>query len=224
VYGVDASVIVIDTLTGAIARRDTSYTFRSSQVLSDNQLLRLQAELGTAASSTSVHRIVVQDRVTKGAGQLYGGALELPNYRGDALLISDIVLAERGAGTWKRGEANLALVPPRQFVEGQPLKLFYELYNLPANTKYATEITVTPTEKGVGFSRLKKLIGGRSADVKVRFDAVAQPNANGVVQELREVTLQVKPGKYIVTVNVTPAGSNQTATSKTEFVVLDDKK
>jgi hypothetical protein len=41
-----------------------------------------------------------------------------------------------------------------------------------------------------------------------------------VIQELRQVTAQVKPGRYRVTVRVTNLQNNQTVRSETVFVVM----
>jgi GWxTD domain-containing protein len=220
IYSLQASLIVIDTATSEVVRRDTVVSMRSARLLGEHEHLRLHLDLPAPYSKTSIHRIVIRDLVTPGKGQLYGGEADIKNFTGTMLMLSDVVLAEPENGTWQRGEAKLGLVPPRQFMEGQPLRLFYEIYNLPSEAEYRTEIIMEPMEGETGFGRIKKLFGGGGSGVRLQFDGVAPANNTGVLQELRQVTAQVKPGKYRVTVRVTNLADQQSVRSETVFVVL----
>jgi GWxTD domain-containing protein len=219
IYALKASLIFIDTLTSEITRKDTVYMLRSNRQLGADEHIRLHLDLAAPVSGAGTHRIVLRDLITPGKGQLYGGAADLKQFEGDALMISDVVLAEPDNGTWQRGNATLGLVPPRQFQEGRPLRLFYELYNLAPETPYRTEIMMDPIDAPVGFGRIKRLLGGGSGKVQLQFDGVA-PTGQGVIQELRQVTPQVKPGKYRVIVRVTNLQNQQTVRSETMFIVL----
>ncbi len=222
IYALRASLILIDTATSAIVRKDTVYSMRSDRALGPSEHLRVHIDLPAIYTKTGLHRVVLRDLVTPGKGQLYGGSADIKNFTGASLMLSDIVLAEPDNGTWQRGDAKLGLVPPRQFMEGRPLKLFYEIYNLPAETQYRTEIVMEPVDGETGFGRLKKLFGGGGRGVQLQFDGVANPAADGTIQELRQVTAQVKPGKYRVTVRVTNLQDQQSVRSETMFVVLKD--
>jgi hypothetical protein len=224
IYSLQASLILIDTATSAIVRKDTTYTLRSSRQLGANEHLRLHIDLPAQNSKSALHRVVLRDLVTPGKGQLYGGPADMKDFTTSALSLSDVVLAEPGNGTWRRGDATLGLVPPRQFIEGQPLRLFYEIYNLPVSTEYRTEIIMQPVEGETGFGRIKKLFGGGGNGVRTQFDGVAPAAHDGTIQELRQVTAQVKPGKYRVTVRVTNLQNAQTVRSETMFVVLKAQK
>ncbi|HEX6065887.1 MAG TPA: hypothetical protein VFZ04_16760, partial [Longimicrobiales bacterium] len=201
---------------------DTIYSMRSDRPLGSNEHLRVHIDLMAPWTKSALHRVVFRDLVTPGKGQLYGGAADIKNFTGESLMLSDIVLAEPDNGTWQRGDAKLGLVPPRQFMEGRPLRLFYEIYNLPAESSYRTEIIMEPVEGESGFGRIKKLFGGKGNGVQLQFDGVSNPNADGIVQELRQVTAQVKPGKYRVSVRVTNLANQQSVRSETMFVVLKD--
>jgi hypothetical protein len=214
-----ASLIFIDTTTDRITRKDTVYTLRSKRLLNADEHLRLHIDLPTPATAAT-HRIVLRDLITPGKGQLYGGEAVVKRFDSPALMISDVVLAEPGNGSWTRGDAKLGLVPPRQFAEGRPLRLFYELYNLAPETPYRTEITLEPTTGTGGFGRLKKLFGGSGGKVEVKFEGVAPADSRGTIQELRQIAPQAKPGKYRVLVRVTNLKNQQTARSETMFVVL----
>ena len=224
IYQLQASLILIDTATSNIVRKDTVYSLRSPRVLSAGEYLRLHMKLDAPYSPNSTHRVVLRDMVTPGVGQMYGGPSELRGFAGSSLAISDIVLAEPGVGSWERGEAKLRLVPPRQFEEKRPLRVFYEVYNLPANTEYRTEITLAPVETSIGLGRLKKLFGGDDGKVQLRFDGTVPEGTKGTVQEVREVTPAVKPGKYKLVVRVTNLADQQTVRSETSFIVSGNKK
>ena len=222
VYALRLSLIVIDTATGAVTRADSTYRFRSSRLLERGEHLRVHTRLSAPPSTTTVHRVVVNDLGNPAAGQMYGRETEIPKYDDLHLALSDIVLAEREEGTWHRGNAKLALVPPRQFVEGESLTLFYEIYNLPATTAYRTEIRVTPAEVSA-FSRIKRIFGGSGGAVELRFEGSAEPDGAGNVQELRRVATSLKPGRYQVRITVTNLANEQTATVEKSFVVIDGK-
>jgi GWxTD domain-containing protein len=224
IYSLKLSLMVIDTVFGQVTRMDTTYNFRSARTLGEQEHLRIHAGLAAAASKSTIHRLVVRDLNSKGKGQMYGGQTLVPPYIAPGLMISDVVLAEPDSGAWRRGDANLGLVPPRQFPEGEPLTLFYELYNLPANTPYRTEVTLAPTTEQSGFGRLKKLFGGSDGTIRLRFDGTARVDGSGNVQELRRVGNVMNAGKYKVAVRVTNLASQQTALGETEFIVIERKK
>ncbi|MGH7468474.1 MAG: GWxTD domain-containing protein [Longimicrobiales bacterium] len=220
IYSLQLSLMVIDTLSGRVTRRDTVHQFRSDRRLGDGEHLRVHTDLTAAASGSTIHRLVIRDLGRPGRGQMYGGTTTVPAYDAPSLLLSDIVLAEPDPGAWHRGEAVLALVPPRQFLEGQPLTLFYELYNLQADAPYRTEITLEPTAQSTGFGKLKRLLGAGDGSLRLRFDGVARVNSAGHVQEIRRVTTELKPGKYNVRVRVTNLANQQVAVTAKEFVVI----
>lgn len=223
VYSLQASLIFIDTITDEITRKDSVFSFLSSRVLGRDENLRLTLDMTVPHAKAGIHRIVLRDRVNPGAGQLYGGPSELKNFTGAALMMSDIVLGESEDGAWSRGIAKLGLVPPRQFEEKKPLKVFYELYNLPPHANYRTEISMAPVDGVTGFGRIKKLFGGSDGKIQLQFDGVAPFETEGTIQELKEVTAEVKPGKYKVVVRVTNLGNQQSVRSETVFVVSESK-
>ena len=133
--------------------------------------------------------------------------------------MSDVILAEPASGAWRRGSVDLAFVPPRQFEEGAAARLFYEVYNMPSGANYRTEITVKPMDKGVGFNRLFR----RRTPISLKFEGVAAPRS-GIMQELRQISAELKPGRYRVEVTVTNLQTQENASSETEFVVIKRKK
>lgn len=224
-YSVQVSFILIDTVKGGVTRKDTTYTYLSSHTLRKDEYLRLHATLASAATQSAMHRVVVRDAHQPDKGQLYGGSVPINSYDTPKLTISDIVLAEPEPGTWKRREAQLAFVPPRQFVEGEPVNLFYEIYNLPRGADYRTEISLEPAEGGAatGFTRLKRLFGGSDGRVNLSFTGVANADPELGVQEVRRMSSGVKSGKYQLIVRITNLATGETAQRAIQYVVLKKK-
>jgi hypothetical protein len=224
IYSIQGSLIFIDTVTGAITRKDSVFTYLSSHTLGQFEHLRMTIDMTVPPAKAGIHRIVLRDRINPGMGQLYGGNADLKNFSGDGLMVSDVVLAESEDGAWERGDAKLGLVPPRQFEEKKPLKLFYEIYNLPAGASYRTEISMAPVEGITGFGRIKRLFGGSDGKVQLQYDGQAPAYTNGTLQELKQVTAEIKPGKYKVVVRVTNLDNQQSVRSETLFVVSEKSK
>lgn len=224
IYSIQASLIFIDTVSDEITRKDSVFTYLSSRLLGENEHLRMTMDMSLRHAKAGIHRIVLRDRVNPGAGQLYGGPSDLKNYTGEGLMLSDIILAESEDGAWQRGDARLGLVPPRQFEEKKPLKLFYEIYNLPPDASYRTEILMAPVEGATGFGRLKKLFGGNDGTVQLAFEGIAPSATLGTIQELKQVGSEMKPGKYKIVVRVINQDNGQSVRSETLFVVSAKKR
>jgi tetratricopeptide (TPR) repeat protein len=220
IYSVRLSLIVIDSLRGRVERADTLFKFRSRRPLARGENLRTQVDLTVDAAKGAAHRLVASNpggESTQGA--MYGGAKPIPDFRGAKLMVSDIVLAEpETGGAWKRGDLHLRLVPPRQFAQHRPLSLFYEVYNLPAGTRYRTEIGIVSSSAGA-LSKLKGIFGGTSG-VHFSFEGTAAADSDGAVQELRRLAPDLAPGKYKLSVKVTNLTNNETIANEREFVVM----
>ena len=146
-------------------------------------------------------------------GVTAGGEIHIADYRGSDFMMSDLLFATTQPGPFVRGNAHLALVPPRQFKEGEAFRVFYELYNLPRGGRYKTEITFTTLESGL----LMRVFRGHK-QTTVSFDDEAQ--TDNVVQELRTLVPQVEPGRVEVKITVTDLASGQKATSKENIRIL----
>lgn len=224
IYSIQGSLIFIDTVSGAITRKDSVFTYLSSHTLGQYEHLRMTIDMSVPPAKAGIHRIVLRDRINPGMGQLYGGNADLKSFSSPGLMLSDVILAESEDGAWQRGDAKLGLVPPRQFEEKKPLKLFYEIYNLPAGASYRTEISMAPVEGITGFGRIKRLFGGSDGKVQLQYDGQAPAHTRGTLQELKEVTAEIKPGKYKVVVRVTNLDNQQSVRSETLFVVSEKSK
>jgi hypothetical protein len=133
------------------------------------------------------------DATVPGVGQYYGSPYRVPDYRGDSLMISDIALGlPGGGGGWTRRDATLALLPSSQF-PGSSFDVYYEVYNLPADRPYTTDISVERLDAG----------GDAASPLHTRFTGEARPADDGIVGELRRVDATLDEGRYRLTVTVT---------------------
>jgi len=211
-YRLDLSLILADTAQMTVKRLDDSARIHMPRRLSEDELLRAHLEVEVAPSSSIVQRVIVTDPTVPGIGQLYGGPFPIPDYSGADLMISDIAFAEPDTvGTWKRGEVSLALVPSDQFREGT-FNVFYELYNLPKDTPYRTEIIIEPVRGSI-----RRLFG--SDPIRLRFDGVSTAGPDGVLQELRRVTVPMRKGQYRMTIVVKNLASGEETRKQREFSI-----
>ena len=217
VYALNLSVILIDTLQGTVTRRDTAVEVDAGRKLAPGDYVRTHVTVPVVPSEHTIYKLVVEDRVS-GRGMMDEGSRRLRDYgSSERLLISDIVLAlPDSAGDWRRGAQRLALALPRSFEPARPFTVFYEVYNFAQGEAYSTRIVVTPLD---GKGGIRGLLGGKAQPIEVKFDAVAQPDADGVLQELRQVAPDLGPGRYRMTIEVTANGSRRTAVTETQFTV-----
>ena len=213
-YGIDVSLGIVDTLFGRVTRADTSLTVRTPSPLTADDWLRAHLTLHVTPATAAAQRIVLRERADSAHGRLLGRTLDVPDYSGDRLMLSDIVMAEpERDGTFRRGDVALRLVPAREF-PGGAFRIFYEVYNLDRAT-YSTEITVERVRSGIGGA-LRSLLGG-GTPVRLRFDGIAAARA-GVLQEIRRVDTDLDPGDYRIRVRVRD-GEGRTAERTRPFTV-----
>lgn len=173
--------------------------------------LRSTGVLCTTPNAGKYMRFTVSSDAQTGATA--GGSFNIPDYSGKNLMISDLLFATPEDGSFVRGNAHLALVPPRQFKQNEPFRVFYELYNVPRGRRYKTEITFTTTES----NPLAKLFKGKKKTT-VSFESEAA--TDDVVQELRTLVPEIEPGKVEVAVKVTDTTTGQSATRSENIWIL----
>ncbi len=149
----------------------------------------------------------VRTRGREGAGGAYAGPLTIPDFRGDTIMLSDLVLAEPAGKGWRRGEVELGLVPPRRFAPGTAVSLFYEIYNVPAGAPLRTRIRIERLAGGGVLRWLGRIFGGGSAALELFYDGIADPDPAAVIRRARRVELgNIRPGQYRLTVEVSSGG------------------
>jgi hypothetical protein len=205
-YSVKASVIVFDTATRTVFRKDSSFEAQSIDAATRGSLVLGNLQFPATPAPGMVHRVSVADAYVPARGHLYGGPLKVPDYSGDTLMISDIVLAAPDSvGTFKRGDVSLTLVPWQVFPRGD-FRLFYELYNVSPGNTYTTELIVQSTARST-LGAIRSLFGNRPL-ISLRFDDVAPVNTT-LIQQVRSARADLEPGEYKLTVRITDKRTGQ---------------
>jgi hypothetical protein len=205
-YAVKASLIVVDTATRSVARRDTVIEARAVEAANRGSIVLGDLKLTAYPATGMVHRVVVADAYVPTRGQLYGGPLKVADYSGGSLMMSDIVLAAPDMeGSFKRGAVSLTLVPWQAFPQGS-FRIFYELYNVSPGHPYTTELKVESVSKGI--TGAVGGIFGRKPAVSLRFDDVAPANGT-LIQQVRDARADLSPGEYRLTVTITDQRTGQ---------------
>jgi hypothetical protein len=137
-----------------------------------------------------------------------------------ALGLSDLVLGSRSANLgWRRTAEDTVLFNPlRTYKRGEEMELYYEIEGLrPA--PYTVELAVR--KRGSGGGILKKIFGGGSAAIKLKFE---QQATTAAVSTHRSLKLdRLKPGYYVLELQVVDAGGRKDFRSQ-EFQVVEDEK
>ncbi|HSJ23471.1 MAG TPA: hypothetical protein VK929_02230 [Longimicrobiales bacterium] len=209
-YRFDVSLMLVDTLTRRVQARHDSVYVDARRPLPSDHLLFTTVELETAPSRSTVQRVYMYNATAPGIGQFYAEPFPIPDYSGDALMLSDVALAQPDAsGGWQRGTVQLALLPGRRF-PGSEFDVYYEIYNLPRGHEYITEIAVD--EVGGDATGSRRL-------VRLQFEGEAAGTDEDAVAELRRVETSLPRGRYRIEVTVTDPVTGAIASSAREFEV-----
>jgi hypothetical protein len=191
-YRFDVRFVLADTARLDVVNTQDSVFVSLARPLSRQHLLHTYVEVLAQPSASTLQRVIVTDVTRPGAGQLYNSPFPIPDYSGSELMLSDVAfgLPEAGEG-WDRNGITLALLPTSQFPEIS-FDVYYEIYNLPAGNRYATEIAIRSLEQDDdGFQ-----------EIRASFSGEAAPQEDGVVQELRRIESPLPAGRYRVTITV----------------------
>lgn len=209
-YALALSVFVMDTIRGTVARADTVVSYAADQPLAPGDGIVAAVNIPVTPTDDAVQRIVVRDGRLRTRGELQGRHIHVPSFAGDSLQLSSIVLGVPGReGNWRRGETSLTALPTGD-VPGGEFLVFYEVYNLPAGAPYRTELSVTPEDR----NRLARAV------VQLTFQDVARTDRNGVLQELRSIDTQLRPGLYRLRVRLTSIDTGAETSTERLFRVV----
>jgi hypothetical protein len=117
-----------------------------------------------------------------------------------ALALSDLVLGSRSTNLfWRRtAEDTVVFNPLRTFKKKDGMELYYEVEGLSAGTEYTVRIAVR--KQGGGGGLLKKVFGGGSAQISLKFEESASFPVTSTSRSLKLDKL--KPGNYTLEVTV----------------------
>lgn len=211
-YRFDVTLVLADTALRSVSRTDDSVFVDLARSLDGDNLLHTHIEVETQPSRTTLQRVIMSDATTPGVGQLYAASFPIPDYSGSRLMLSDIALGHPDAeGGWTRGDVTLALLPTRQFPTSA-FEVYYEIYNLPAGNRYATEIAIEHTDPARADMFDERRVG-------LRFQGESTARADGTLPELRRVETSLPRGSYRITVTITDQTTGAAASRTRPFEV-----
>ena len=121
--------------------------------------------------------------------------------------LSDLVLGSRSANlTWRRSEQDTVLFNPLQtFKRDEEMQLYYEVQGLQPGSSYAVRLAVR--KQGGSGGLFRKIFGGGGAAISLKFDSRATAMVESAHRGLQLEKL--KPGMYVLEVEVTDAGGHR---------------
>ncbi len=214
-YRVGLTVTIVDTATRRVARSETNFLARTTARANGGSWFDTFVQLSALPTKRAELRIVVKNSVASD-GSFFGSPISVPDYGGDSLMVSSIVLAlPVDGGNWRRGNTTLRLMPYGEYAGGE-FRAYYEIYNLPENQPYSTELVVEPWRQGAN-DPLRPPPG--TPTIRLQFNGQAQREADGAVRELRSVESHLPAGRYRVTVTIVDQVTGKRASSWRAFVV-----
>lgn len=158
---------------------------------------------------------------------VYRQALELDDFSGEGLMLSDLQVAQRiyeadeGADPrFVRGKWAMVTTPSRTFFAGDPVFVYFEIYNLSRDafgaTRYEVAFSVGASETAqLTQARIRKQDG---ESVAVQYEQVG---TESVISDYVELNVgQMRAGRYVLHMTVKDLNSGQTATRRGVFRVV----
>ena len=163
--------------------------------------------------------------------QVYAQALDLPDFSKPDLALSDLQIAQHvaeadpeGPSKFVRNGWDILPAPARTFRRGEPLFVYYEIYNLNPNefgqTRYqiSYEVETRTTEGKIKIPFLAKL--RRKEGEKIGFE-VEQTGTSPTENDYFELDLaDARPGRYELRMKVTDLTTQQETSMTTRFSVI----
>jgi hypothetical protein len=207
------------TANGSV-RRDSALLVPLTRELPAGAVISIQL-LTRLTPGDSVPYWLTVETANGTRGRQIGGARRIPDFSGSTLLMSDIVLAQPDRrGTWRRGAAQLALVPNGAFTADAPFTVFYEVYNLAAGEEFRTQLHIERIDPIV-----ERLLRGRKTSFDVSFNTEATLDVGtNAVQEQRKIETSLAPGRYRLRVTVSRKSGAETASAERVITIRDSAR
>jgi len=218
-YSVRVRFVATDTTGQVVASLDTTRHFVSPAPVPANEHLVGRVSLPVPVGRYH-YRLAIQQ------GEEAGEVLPTDTVRvgqpfGAALGLSDLVLGSRNTNLFWRRTANDTVVfnPLRTFKRNDDMELYYEVEGLSTGDPYTVHVTVR--KRGGGGGLFKKIFGGGSAAISLKFDEQARPPLAAAHRSLKLDRL--KPGNYVLEVAINDQNGRKDRRLQ-EFQVVDQDK
>ncbi len=224
-------VALVDREHGQVYRDVEEMAYYSKGVL-DSTKIAFVPELDRLSLPPGKYQMSVQIRdESSHKSQVYKQQVTLSSYEGEGLRLSDIQMAASirpniGVKFAKRG-LEVVPNPSLAYLPGQPVFVFYEVYNLKKDefggTKYRVSYKLHSTEQGNLAVRVLKALGRmvgkqeKARTVIIEYEHVGNQANDYVYLELD--MSNTKPGRQLLTVTVKDENSSQTSASSATFTI-----
>ena len=219
VYGLDVSMILVDTTNQAVTRVDTTLYYSTDRLANADSWLRAYLELEQEPRDRIVYRLVVSDAFDPRTGALFGGPIEIRRFGDERIEVSDVVLTRADEGRWTRGGLTFPLTPAQSFETSEAVTIFYEIYNLPAETPIRTQVRVVPVVRGL-VDRMVDLMNPGTRSLRVSFESTT-PSGIGPVQEVRTLQMPLRADDYVIEITVTDLRTGERASASSQLTLVE---
>jgi GWxTD domain-containing protein len=179
---------------------DTTRLFVTGEPLGAEQYLSGYLEVPVGPGLHAL-RAVLMDPDGRSGDVIDIDSVTVPNFAGEGLVISDLVLGDVHAGlAWLNGGDAVPLSPLGTYATGSSLELYYELHGLPPGTAYRARVEVRGRRSGSIFAKIGRLFGGGGPAVAFGFDGVTTGRPTHARQTVNLAPLS--PGDYTLTLTV----------------------
>jgi GWxTD domain-containing protein len=197
-YSVRVRFVATDRLDHVVASLDSTRHFVAPAPVPDGEHLVGRVSVPVPPGRFK-YRLAIQHG--EGAGILLPtDTLRVGRPTATALALSDLVLGSRNTNLfWRRtAEDTVVFNPLRTFKRQEDMELYYEVEGLGAGTEYTVRIAVR--KQGGGGGLLRKIFGGGSAQISLKFEETASFPVTSTSRRLKLDKL--KPGSYTLDVTV----------------------
>ncbi len=159
----------------------------------------------------------------------YTRELVVEDYAVHGLKISDIELAGQvkvDASAAGKGRIEVISLPSRTYKAGQPVVIYYEVYDLKrgdfGQTKYRVDYRITPREGKLGRVQVLRAIGRLLGIEEKAVVTISYQHAGAESDEYNYLEIdpgESKPGHYEIAVTVTDLNTAQTAKKTATFFI-----
>ncbi len=217
-YSVRVRFVATDRFGRVAAAMDTTRHFVAPAPVPDGEHLVGRVSV-TVAPGRYDYRLAIQQGEETGI-LLPTDTVRVGQPTATALALSDLVLGTRNTNLfWRRtAEDTVVFNPLRTFKRKESMELYYEVEGLSAGTQYTVKVAVR--KQGGGGGLIKKVFGGGSAQISLKFEERASFPVTSTSRSLKLDKL--KPGNYSLEVTVEDAQGRSDRRVQPFTVVQED--
>jgi len=218
-YSIRVRFVAMDRLGKVAASLDTTRHFVSPAPVPSTEHLVGRVNL-PVPPGLYTYRLAVQQGEDAGV-MMPRDTLRVGRPTSTTLALSDLVLGDRSTNLyWHRTPTDTVVFNPlRTYRRNQDMELYYEVEGVSAGSKYDVRIAVR--RQGGGGGLFKKIFGGGSAQMSLKFDETANFPVTTTHRSLR--LNKLKPGHYILEIEVQDDQGRSDRRSQPFQVVDEDR-